>query len=560
MSAIEDLLRPILQPQGRFRLRRDSPLFEGLTLVALPNHGPRNLVSGYFGGYDGGPLLKAGPGGLELDSSMAGKNRLLLSPEFTSSSTPQSAIYDVSVLSALVITYQAAAQNFDYALGRMNGSGNPGWAVGLHSGSSNGPAAQLGSYNVGGTSGGNRRSDPTVVLLTGDGTTATVYENGAVFASGSYTAPSYDYSTFGGRAVLMGGSGVSGASQCRTSLGLFWSGRVIPPAVAALLTSPAEVWRLLVEPERIWVPVSAAGGGSTITATASLSAAVQLAQQLTAGISAAVQAPGSASASANAAVQAARSSQASLDAATQRQLSAVASLDAAVQAGSSASTSLAAAVQLARSATSALDLAVQAQRSASASVSAQVQADYAQSAAVDAYVQAGSSASTSLAAAILAQAQAQAGIDAAVQTSSQQTAGMSAALRVALQAVATVDAALQQMRSASASLSAHVQTGTSASTGFDVAVQAAAAAVVGVQAAIASAATTSLQLGAVVMVQRSVAAAMAGAVQASQASIATLSAYVQDPSILVAATWGFRVPATSRQFRVPATARSFKVR
>ena len=268
MSAIEHLPLSSLQPQGRFRLRRDSPLFEGLTLVALPNHGPRNLVSGYFGGYDGAPTLVAGPGGLELNSSMAGKNRLLLSPEFTTSSTPQSAIYDVSVLSALVITYQTAAQNVDYALGRMNGSGNPGWAVGLHSGSSNGPAARLGSYSVAGTTGGNRRSDPTVVLLTGDGTTATVYENGAVYASDSYTAPSYEYSSFGGRAVLMGGAGVSAASQCRTSLGLFWSGRVIPPAVAALIASPADVWRLLVEPDLIWVPVSAGGGISLVVADA----------------------------------------------------------------------------------------------------------------------------------------------------------------------------------------------------------------------------------------------------------------------------------------------------
>lgn len=263
MSAIEHLLLSSLQPQGRFRLLRDSPLFEALSLVALPNHGPRNLVSGYLGAYYGAPLLNAGPGGLELDSSMGGRNRLRLSPEFTSSSTPQAAIYDVSVLSALVITYQTSNQNSDFTLGRMNGSGSPGWAVGLHSGSSNGPAARLGSFSLGGLSGGYRRSEPTVVLLTGDGSTARVYENGAEVSSGSYTAPYYDYSAFDGRSVLMGGAGDGGASQCRTSLGLFWSGRVIPPAVAALLTSPAEVWRLLVEPRRIPVPVSA--GASTYT-------------------------------------------------------------------------------------------------------------------------------------------------------------------------------------------------------------------------------------------------------------------------------------------------------
>ena len=274
MSAIEHLLPWAQQPQGRFRLLRDSPLFGALSLVALPNHGPRNLVSGYLGAYYGAPLLNAGPGGLELDSSMGGRNRLRLSPEFTSSSTPQAAIYDVSVLSALVITYQTGTENADFALGRMNGSGSPGWAVGLHSGTSNGPAAQLGSFSLGGFSGGYRRSEPTVVLLTGDGSTARVYENGAEVSSGSYTAPYYEYSAFDGRSVLMGGSGDGGASQCRTSLGLFWSGRVIPPAVAALLTSPAEVWRLLVEPRRIWVPVAAGGGGSwsvSLTETASAS-------------------------------------------------------------------------------------------------------------------------------------------------------------------------------------------------------------------------------------------------------------------------------------------------
>ena len=264
MSAIEHLLPWAQQPQGRFRLLRDSPLFGALSLVALPNHGPRNLVSGYLGAYYGAPLLNAGPGGLELDSSMSGRNRLRFSPEFTSSSTPQAAIYDVSVLSALVITYQTGTENADFALGRMNGSGSPGWAVGLHSGSSNGPAARLGSFSLGGFSGGYRRSEPTVVLLTGDGSTARVYENGAEVSSGSYTAPYYAYSSYDGRSVLMGGKGTDGASQCRTSLGLFWSGRVIPPAVAALLTSPAEVWRLLVEPRRIWVPVAAGGGGTTV--------------------------------------------------------------------------------------------------------------------------------------------------------------------------------------------------------------------------------------------------------------------------------------------------------
>ena len=249
------------QPQGDFRLRRDSPLFDGLALVALPPLGPLNLFSGYRGGYlHGVPVAAAGPGGIELNTS--GNGRLLLSPNFASSSTPQSAIYDVSVLSALVITYQTSNQNGDYALGRFNGSGNPGWAVGLHSGSDNGPAARLGTYSIAG-SGGTRRSAPTVVLLTGDGSNAVVYENGQVFSSGSYTAPTYDYSTFDGRSVLMGGLGSSGASQCRTSLGLFWAGRAIPPEIAALLVSPDAVWSLLVEPRRLWVPVSA-GSGSDI--------------------------------------------------------------------------------------------------------------------------------------------------------------------------------------------------------------------------------------------------------------------------------------------------------
>lgn len=309
-------------------------------------------------------------------------------------------------------------------------------------------------------------------------------------------------------------------------------------AVSPRRMSPAEVrermWSVESTYEAVFgtllveVPESAGGSGSTITATTSLSAAVQLARSLTAGLSAGIQTTPSAGASVQAAVQASRSAQAQLDAAVQRAQAATASLGAAVQFAGSHSASLAAAVQLARSATAALGLAVQAQGAHTASLSAQVQADHQAAVALSAQVQAGSTVSVAIAAAVLHQALATAGVDLAVQAQGAQTAALTAALQVARNAAAAVQAAVQIGRSAGAAINAQVQGGSMQSAALDAALLSLASAGAAVQVAVATAGQASLGLGAAVALQRSVAAALDAAVLHRRQLGAGLSAYIAD--------------------------------
>lgn len=300
-----------------------------------------------------------------------------------------------------------------------------------------------------------------------------------------------------------------------------------------------------------------AAGGSPVTLTTSLAAAIQAAKSATASMSAGVQAARTNTATTDAAVQAAQSAQASLNAAVSNITQAVASLGGAVLNSGATSASANAAVQLARNATTSLNLAVQAQGNATASISAQVQAGTSLSAALDGYVQSGSSISASASAAVLASALAQAGIAAAVQTPATTTAGLSAALRAAQQATAAIDAALQLARNATAGLSAQVQSGTSASVAIDAAIRATAQAVAGVDAAIARAGSASLSMGAAVALQRSISAAMAGALLSSRLSAVSANAYVFDPLSLIRvyASW----QSSGRQEQLTATSRAGQV-
>jgi hypothetical protein len=269
-----------------------------------------------------------------------------------------------------------------------------------------------------------------------------------------------------------------------------------------------------------------AAGPAPITATTSLSAAVQQAQSAVASISTAVQAPASASAAITAAVQQGNTATASLQAAVQLARNATASLDVAVQASGTSTASVNAALQLARTATSVLDLAVQAAGSQAASINAQIQAPSSLTASISAQVQAGSSVSLSLGAAVLAQAAATAGVDLAVQTGGAATAGISAALRQALAAVTAVDLAVQLARSAGVGINAQVQDGSTALASIDAAVQFAGQSAAAVSAAVAQAATAQLVMGAAVALQQSLQAAMAAAVLGGRTVATGLSAYI----------------------------------
>lgn len=292
-----------------------------------------------------------------------------------------------------------------------------------------------------------------------------------------------------------------------------------------LSRSPSEVYALF-EPQRILVPVSS-GGPTAITATTSLTAAIQLAQQLSASTSVAVQASQSVSTTVQTAVQAATAASAQLDAAVAQARTATASLEVAVRAAATKTASFQPAVQGSAQQTASLQAAVQQARTATAALDLAAQAAAQQTATLAAYVQAGSSLAASANAAVQAAAQDTASASVAVQSTVTSTASLAAAIATTRTASASLEAAVQAAQSATASLSAQVQAGTTTVAALDAAVRAAAQASSAVQAAVAVVTTTSAGLNAAVAMQRAVSAAADAAIFARRIASSAMSAYIQ---------------------------------
>lgn len=271
----------------------------------------------------------------------------------------------------------------------------------------------------------------------------------------------------------------------------------------------------------------ASGGPATITATTSLTAAIQLAQQLSASTSVAVQASRSVSTTVQTAVQAATAASAQLDAAVAQARTATASLEVAVRAAATETASLQPVVQDSAQQTASLQAAVQQARTATAALDLAAQAAAQQTATLAAYVQAGSSLAASANAAVQAAAQDTASASVAVQSTVTSTASLAAAIATARTASTSLEAAVQAAQSAIAGLSAQVQAGATTVAALDAAVRAAAQASSAVQAAVAVVTTTSAGLNAAVAMQRAVSAAADAAIFVRRIASAAMSAYIQ---------------------------------
>lgn len=239
-------------------------------------------------------------------------------------------------------------------------------------------------------------------------------------------------------------------------------------------------------------------GTTTVTATLSLSAAVQAGRTAATSIGAGVQDARSATSSFNAAVQQVNTAAASINAAVQLALSAAASIQAAVQAPQSAATSLQAAVQAGMSATAAIQAAVSTARSATAAIEAYVQAPTELTATLDTMVQVLNSASSALQAAVLEARTASTTVDVAVQRPLSATAALEAAVRYARSADASISAAIASSVAASAGVQTAVRQAFSAVVAVEAAVQHARSAVVAIQSAVSVERLASLALDAMV--------------------------------------------------------------
>ena len=254
--ALREILLPWdTQPQEAVGIDWANPLARNLEFAVVPSLGLRNLVDGFSGFAVSGALDQVVPGVVGMTPAQTASGTMV-QPTLTSAGHPNAAKSDVSVLSALVIGYQSTTKNNDLRLGRANGSAAPSWSVGYHSGSNNGPHAIVGTFTRAGFSSGWTRIDkPTAVLLTADGSTARVYVGGVQVDSGSYTEPTYEYSSFHGRGVFFGGD-VNSAATGPSFLGLLWANRVLTAdEVREVSVNP---WQLFA-PRQIWVPQSAGG-------------------------------------------------------------------------------------------------------------------------------------------------------------------------------------------------------------------------------------------------------------------------------------------------------------
>lgn len=166
-------------------------------------------------------------------------------------------IYDRTTdLTVLAVGMQDAISNAQLSFSRAQGTGNPLWSVGLHGGSYNGAYCRIGSATIQPTS-ANNVAGATLRMRTVAASAGTsvvsLYMDGALQGEAGFTPAVPAYST--GRQVAFGALNLAQtASNGRPQLGLFWGRQLLSDEMSEVTSNP---WQLF-EPERIWVPVSAA--------------------------------------------------------------------------------------------------------------------------------------------------------------------------------------------------------------------------------------------------------------------------------------------------------------
>jgi hypothetical protein len=239
------------------------------------------------------------------------------------------------------------------------------------------------------------------------------------------------------------------------ALVLFWDRPLSEAEVFALNENPWQVF--LKRPQILYFDV---GGGATVTATTSLSAAIQQSQSATTSLSAAIQQAFNASASLDAAIQQARTASASLDSYV------------VVTGTPTLTASLNAAIQEARSVVSSLDAAIQQARSGVSSLDAAISAEHTATAGLDAYIAvAGSTLLT-------------ASLSAAISEAHTATASLSAAIQQARNSTTSIDALLATERAATVGVDGYISAGFTATASLDAAVMAAHSAIASLDALI----------------------------------------------------------------------------
>lgn len=357
------------------------------------------------------------------------------------------------------------------------------------------------------------------IMLVVTASTLTLYVDGVQVATGSHSSYSAgNLTSVGVVGQLAGGSFNAGGVLQLTS----WTRALVAEDAMCWAEQP---WSILEDEDDVW---TSSAGGSTITATTSLSAAIQIAANATASIDAAIQTSHTASASLDVAVQRALTATASIDAAIQAAQAATASIDAAVQASQSASASVDTAVQQAHTATAGVDTAVQAAGTATSAIDVAVQAQGTASASLDAYVQAPQNVTAAFDVAIQAAQTIAASIDTVVQLANTTTASLDTAIQAAAMATASMNTYVQADGTVSAALNVAIQAEQSTSAGLDVAVQLARSAAASLDTVVALGQSATASLNAFIQAESLATASLDAAILAAVSASASMDAAVQD--------------------------------
>ena len=226
-----------------------NPITRDLCFAALP-HAPINLVNSeamvttLFAGY---ALAARREGRAIVGGTMA------YTPP-NNASHPAALLFDVSIVTALVVTLQDTASNACETLMRANGSNPAGWLVGIHGGTNNGPYTQLGSsYSFSPSVTYGDTTKPHVCALRGDGAIASTWFDGQMVHSAAYSAPAYEYNPAStGRRVRFGCIGKTGSAlNTRPFLGLMWRRALSNIEMLAISLNP---WQVFAWARRAFVP------------------------------------------------------------------------------------------------------------------------------------------------------------------------------------------------------------------------------------------------------------------------------------------------------------------
>jgi hypothetical protein len=233
------------QPQENVEIDWNNPLSKGLVIAVLPfsniNHVDKSV-------------LETAPGytTVSAQKGIATSSEYIRWPEPASASADGSQ-YDLAELTAFVFGYQTSTQNVASAFSRAQGSsGANSWGIGLHGGSNNGAYCQFGGITLQPAATYANVTTPTTALMTaGVSSGIKLYVNGKLQQTGSYVAPTYQYSPGTERRVVFGSkTGPGVATTNRMFLGLFWNRVLQDDEVASISNNP---WQLF-EPRRIQVP------------------------------------------------------------------------------------------------------------------------------------------------------------------------------------------------------------------------------------------------------------------------------------------------------------------